>query len=778
MKSKNTLAIVLSAMISFGLVTPAYAENMETNVTTSSSIGLSNVSIENNSKISKEDAKNIAKKAVTDYLGITLDDTHFQINVNLTPNYRTSSFSTDYVWMISWYSYNQTKDVNINVSINANSGKIVSIYNYTNDMSNNLPAVATISEDKAKEACESFLSKINPQEFSECKLLDSSNSNNSMSINLSGYNFNYSRTVNGIPFLKNNINVSVDGVTGNIRSYNITWTDGEVPALSKDDIISQDKANQLLKDNLQLKTKYILTRDQYGIINDSTQNLKLVYALDSSAGINIDAKEGKILSDIDFTQKKTKDLDSNQKKDFMDSYKPLQKLSKEIDSTSAEAIMKQAVKDIYGDSYDIQSINYQEYNKSLGNSSSRWIGQFKKKGLTNDLGNQGSIQIDALTGQLVSINKFNPYGNMVDSNNTATQPKLTWEQAYDKAISAVQKYFPDKVKDVATEQTYLPRTDYYNNVPQTDKTYGFNFYRLINGIPYQNNNINILFDSATGDIREIYSSWEDDLKIPSSNESMSLKDAQKIFFEKYTPQLSYSNINMSKDPKKTATDVKLVYSIESGLQNSQFNNIDAITGKFVDYNGQQIDNDSNSFKSKIKGTSLEKELTILAASGIITTKDFDLNKQISRLDLIKMLVNAKGYMPSMTNTIGDLKINYGGKKGDETYNYLQMAVSYGILENSGDFKGDEIISREEMVKDIVKLAGYDKLAKANDIFMVNYSDKGDISSENLGYVAISKGLGFTNDTDNKFRPKDKVTISDAAFSIYKALSYLRNNKKY
>ena len=127
----------------------------------------------------------------------------------------------------------------------------------------------------------------------------------------------------------------------------------------------------------------------------------------------------------------------------------------------------------------------------------------------------------------------------------------------------------------------------------------------------------------------------------------------------------------------------------------------------------------------------------------------------------------------MSKSTSDLKINYSGTKSDETYKYLQMAVSYGILDNSGDFNGDEKVTREEMIKDIVKLAGYGKLAEAKNIFVLSYSDLSDITSTNIGYIAISKGLGLTNDTDNKFRPKDIATITDAAFSIYKVLDNLR-----
>ncbi|MCB2288509.1 PepSY domain-containing protein [Clostridium sp. CS001] len=777
MRNKRIFSIVLSAMISFGATLPSYAQNAEVKSITANSASVEgNLANENNAKISKDDAKKIAKKALSDYLDITIDETQYQTNVNFSPNYRYATANKDYIWQISWNSNSQNKSVNINISVDANSGKIINIDNYTYNNSQSV-ASATLTEDKAKEIGESFLNKINLQEFPQCKLIESSEINNGMRGDLTGYNFTYYRTVNGIPFLGNYLTVGVDGVTGKISSYSIMWSDSQVPEIPKDVILPQDKANQILKDNLKLQLKYILVRDENGM-SGSTQNLKLVYMIDSSTGTNIDAKDGKMLDvyNTELAQKKVRNLDATQKKAFIDSYKPLQKLSKELDNNSAEAIMKQIVQEIYGDSYDIQSINYQKGNIGFGPTVNCWSGQFNKKGVTNGFGDQGNVQIDSLTGQLMSLYKYNPYGDMTGASDVTVQPKLTWEQSYDKAISIVQKYLPDKVKDMSTEQTYFPSTSYYNNIAQVDRNYGFYFNRLINGISYQNDNISIQFDTITGEITNLNSSWADNFKIPSAAGIMSAEDAQKIFFAKYTPKLAYLLINTSKDLKNPVMEAKLVYSLESGMQYSQFSNIDSTTRNFVDYNGQEIDNNFTAFKTKIKGSPQEKELNLLASQRIISTKDFDLSKKVSRLDLIKMLVNVKGYRYYMSNDIEDLKINYGGEKGDETYNYLQQAVSYGILENSGDFKGDEIITREEMIKYIVKLAGYDKLAKAKDTFIVKYSDASDITPENLGYIAISRALGFANATDNKFKPKDKVIISDAAVSIYKVLDIIRNSR--
>lgn len=55
-----------------------------------------------------------------------------------------------------------------------------------------------------------------------------------------------------------------------------------------------------------------------------------------------------------------------------------------------------------------------------------------------------------------------------------------------------------------------------------------------------------------------------------------------------------------------------------------------------------MDNNFTAFKAKIKESPQEKELNLLASQRIISTKDFDLSKEVCRLDLVKMIVNVKG----------------------------------------------------------------------------------------------------------------------------------------
>lgn len=765
MRSKKAICTILTVLISFSLVSTSYAsEGTASNIITSSTADPIIT------KISKDAAKQIARQILKDYFDTDIDETQYQASVNLQPDYSIAPMVTNPIWHIYWGYHDDQKDMNIDVSVDASTGKVINVNDRTL-LHENASKAAAITEDQAKKAGEIFLKKIAPEEFSQSKLTNNDDYNMYKG-DPNTYNFNYCRVVNGNPFLGDYINVGVDNITGKICSYSINWTDKEIP--SQDGIIPNDKADQILKDNLKLDLKYITYRDEYGYYGE-VPTVKLVYMLNSANGISIDAKEGKLLdyNNIDVPDKKTRDLDKNQKKSFLACYKPVQKLASDLDSSSAEAIMKQMVKDLYGDEYDIESTSYQENNYGYGNYVNCWAGQFTKKDSKNGFEDQGQICIDSSTGQLISINKFNPMDRL-DASYDGSESKLTWDQAYDKTMEILKKYFAYSIKDINTEQVYTKSISYYNNVPQVDRFYGFNFSRLVNAISYQDDNINISFDAKTGEVYNIYSKWTNDLKVPSTEGIINVNTAQDIFFKKYNPKLAYSLINTSKDYKNPVMQVKLVYSIFDGSLYSGINNIDAFTGKFVDYNGQEVTGNMSAFKAKIKGNPAEKELSILASQGIIDTKNFDLNKKVTRADMIKMLVNAKGYAPYFSKNTPDLKIKFNGAKGDVMYKYLQSAVSYGILDNSGEFKGDEIITREEMVKYIVKLLRYDDIAKTKGIFKVPYIDAAQIAPDNTGYVAISKALGLTNDAGNKFRPKDQATIIDASIAIYKALGKIRN----
>jgi hypothetical protein len=353
------------------------------------------------------------------------------------------------------------------------------------------------------------------------------------------------------------------------------------------------------------------------------------------------------------------------------------------------------------------------------------------------------------------------------------QPKVTWEDAYAKSIDSIAKYFPDEVKNILTEQANYQSDYYINGVKSTAPSYYFTFQRTVNGVGYPDNSITIEVDTKTGEISRLSCGWDDNLKFPDTKNIMSSSEVSVIFFENNDATLTYMMINKSKDINKPEMEPKLVYMLKSKQPPYpyMYGNIDANTGKIVDYRGEELNN-KNSYSEKIKGNPYEKELNILAFQGIIDGKTFEPNKQITKMDMILMLVNARGYRPYILREVQDLKFT-DIKKDDQNYKYIQMAVRYGIVKNEAiAFKADQNITRETLAQMLVNLTPYAKLAAAKGIFTLNYSDSKSISADKYGYVAIAKGLSIMNGTKNTFKPKTYVTMTELAIALYNTLPHM------
>ncbi|HYF75056.1 MAG TPA: S-layer homology domain-containing protein, partial [Candidatus Nitrosocosmicus sp.] len=205
-------------------------------------------------------------------------------------------------------------------------------------------------------------------------------------------------------------------------------------------------------------------------------------------------------------------------------------------------------------------------------------------------------------------------------------------------------------------------------------------------------------------------------------------------------------------------------------------NIDAFTGKLLNYEGYELDAVQSDFYEVIKGDPAEKELSILAFQNIIDTGSFKPDREITYMELLRILVNVKGYRYYTKGDQLELQIKNVDKKS-ENYPYLLEAVRYGIIENKPmEIKLDAKVTREQMIELIVKLLNYEKLAKAKGIFMLEYKDVDDINIDLYGHVAIAKGLGIIDGTLEMFRPKENVKMHEAALAIYKALDGLKETK--
>lgn len=760
MRTKRLLTLIIAASMVFGAAVPAYADpaanGIKGQVVTASDV-------QQNLKISKDNAKAIALKLLSESFNTKLNEASFNSRIELRTN--NDITGKGYVWDLNWYSYSEKSNKNINVSIDADTGKLLNanIYDYSDGNQN----LASITKGEAQKIAESFAKKMNPEEFSNTRLVDKSAQSYYYERNGSNYSFNYLRLLNGIPFRDNGLSVTVDGVTGKVSSYSVRWTDNiAVPDTSG--IITAEKANEVYRTNYDFKLNY---KQYYGSFSSNNEQIyKLVYVPESSSGVFLDAKTGKMMNENNDSKTAYFDLTDEEKTEFFNNYKEIKKLDKEIDKNKAQQDMEKIVHDLYGDGYRLEELNYQENtdkNAVYGNNT--WSAQFIKGESNDNNALRGNITIDAMTEGLISAESYSYMDKYDDTNFT---PCMDYEAAYHKVLKFIAAYFPDKVKEIDTRAARYMNSKDGKEVPA--RYQNFSFLRTINGIDYQSNNINIQIDMKTGDINRIGCYWSSDIDMPQPNNIISAKDAENIFFTSNKPELYYISYNKNNDYNNPDYETKLVYNIYGNGYNMYEYSIDAFTGKMLNPDGKEIDENIDEFMKNIKGSKYEKELTILAYGGVLETKGFNPKKQVTSMDLIKMLVNAKGYKPYMLNSAADLKFS-GSVKGDANYKYLQMAVVYGIMENKeGTFNPNEKVTREDIIKSIVKFMGYEKIAKCTGIYALNYKDVKDISSGNIGYIAIAKGLGIIDAKAAKLLPKQTGTMEEAAAYVYRALTNLKN----
>lgn len=771
MQIKKMFVLALALMLILGTITPAFAQG-DASVKVQEAVKVVDVENEEDdieakkkeAKISKDRAIELAKVALKSYFEYEIDEKKFESRIEFREDYVSAG---EYAWSIDWHMYDENKSTNIDVWINANDGKIKRISRREYNHNDEGPTISQITEEEARIKAEDFIKRLNPEEYKESKLEENKYPRYKGNTD---YSFNYVRQVNGIGFSGNAIRIGIDGIKGEVESYSYDW-DSDMKFPSLEGTVGADKAEKIMRNNVDMSLSYIPDRNNYYSYDEGVKEIKLVYSPKFENGYMVEAKEGTML---DYSGKvmeeetKIKNITEERKEEIFKNAKNITKQNKEISQERASEIIKKHVAELYGEGYELDRLRYIENDDYWRTSGKKaWSADFtKNEGFRRR--DNGEITIDALTEELISANRYEDYDQEIEEGY---KPVITWEKGYDKAIEAIEKYFPDKIKDIDTEARYRKNTHYRNGKEMPEMQYYFRFKRKVNGIYYSDDSISVNIGTKEGEIRELGCRWNDEVKFPKANGVISKEDAVEIFFEKNKPELAYTKINQSDDRKKPDWEVKLVYRLPVRYYNG--NNVDAFTGKFLDYSGEEISDIDDKFKEMIKDHDAEKELSILASQGIIDTKEFELDKEMTRVEAVKMLVDAKGYRPYMVRRAQDLKFT-NVKKDDEDYKYLQMAIKYDLLENKEvRFDGDEKINKEELAEMMVKLLGYDELAELKDIYKVSYKDAKKISKDKIGYVAICEGLEIIKDTDGKFGPKDKVKIVDMAIAIYNALGNLR-----
>lgn len=176
-------------------------------------------------------------------------------------------------------------------------------------------------------------------------------------------------------------------------------------------------------------------------------------------------------------------------------------------------------------------------------------------------GNDGSISVRIDDqGTILSYYYYRPY-----DYNQRKLPAVSRQEAKVKAEEFIKKINPD-----ALSQVKLVDNHQQNSLMEV--AYYFNFIRMVNGIPFDANNIFVEVNRETGDVQGYQYNWLKNLAFPAADKAISLEEAQKAYKEKLGLRLIYDYT--------VDSDMVKAYAAYAPKYNSNYC-IDAFTGEKI-----------------------------------------------------------------------------------------------------------------------------------------------------------------------------------------------------
>jgi hypothetical protein len=776
---KNRKKVVLiTTILSMSLIVPVYADGIAANQRGEPPIKMIALQEQKASMISKEKAVAIAKKALKEYLDISVEDKEYQLNIE---NRRDWEYGERYVWSICWNYQDAVEYANASVVLDASTAEILDMNGDSVRYGQQNKKTIVLTKEEAQTKAEDFIKKILPQRWEQVQLEENDSKDPVF------YYFNYRGIHDGIKVSGNEIKVTIDGSTGKIRNFSYRWND-EKGFPSREGIKTLEDANKILREKTTLELIYQPIRNEFKY-EEVPQNIKLAYRLGNDLGNGIDAKTGKRIGWNGKEEEEvqlTADITDEQVKNILKNAKPPVERTQEISKERAQEVALSVLKEAIGRPVKINTINYIEggqYWETAGKKA--WNIEFSVEKNEQDKNTIASVQngrlmLDALTEEVVAFNLWHSY----KPDEESFKPAMTWEEAYKKAIDVIAKYHPDKIDQIQTMQTSRPSSEIVYGKEVSPREYSFTFSRKIHNACYDDNCIRISFDNQTGALQDFLCRWNEEIIFPSQEGVLSIEKAKDIFFYYYQPELMYGRF--LSNPEEVANreegpnyETKLIYRlIPKSPQVETYRLMDALSGKLIDYKGRPLSIDEDhAFDRQIKDHWIERYARILGDQDILDKTTFKPDHTITKLEAVKMLVKAKGidrYNLAKEEVDAGSKVKFSDIPEDsDDYRYIQMAIRYGMIDNQeGLFNGKAVISREELAVMIVRMLGYDELAKAKDIFILSFIDKNQITPDRVGYIAICKGLGIIGE-NGSFRPKDQATMAEMAMMVYRSLDKLQ-----
>ena len=641
------------------------------------------------------------------------------------------------IWMLRWY-HEKGDSGYLNVQVNAKTGEIAgfNVYNPA-DYSGTFSSIPKVSRQAGEKIARDFIKKVAPTKAGKFILKPSSD-------NYYGggpvfHNYNFIRTIAGIEYPANTIRVTVNGQTGEVRSFNLNWE--EITAEPLTAKLTRQDAEKIFTDKFGFEFKYFQPQPDGKI----SKPIKTVYEVKNPYQVTIDALTGEIVRDGYYgIYDRDSGVVAQEKSMNQSSLEPWEQevadeLNALISRESALEIATKAINIPNGYKLNSSSLNRDWFYPELRIWSFRWSLEEK------DRYGWAGVEIDAKTGKVLSFN----YQEPEKDNQSQRTLKIKTKAAAEKIVNDYLKdNYPEVVGNLrAQSDNYDVRplnAEEENNQP----SYYFRYERLVDGVPFSQNYVNATVNSYTGKITDFQIRFLD-MEFPFTDNVLEKAQFTADFLAKNQMILVYT-----KDQDKK---LRLVYKL-APVDSYRF---DAVTGEMLNYNGEPITDKKAVEINDIQGHWAEGDINTLNQMGFLHYENniFQPDAPITQAEVIKALVKStSGYLTDAT-------------KGNWYDNYYREAKQAGLILEK-EVNPQAAVTREQLAKFIARTMVRDKITRL-DIYQVPFKDGGKISQGYQGYVAIVHGLGIIKGDGTNFNPQAKVKKGEACVALVR---YLKTEK--
>ncbi|WP_144933680.1 YcdB/YcdC domain-containing protein [Paenibacillus sp. 32O-W] len=665
-------------------------------------------------------------------------------------------------WSLSFVKEEQDRYYgNIQVTVNAETGKISHISKYVNDPENRPSFPPKVELQEAKTIAGQLLERYNPE------LKDAVRYNEDMEKwakppldgNVS-YSIKYDRLVNGIPFPGNYIQFTIDS-NGNMTQYEYYWEE-QLSFEEAASALSQEQALQIIKEQAKPHLNYLMNGNSRG----KKWEPALTYSL---RNVLLDANSGKFINE------------AGKPASASVSYSPLtDKPLAPMPPSNLQLTEKQAEEQVRKllSLPENAELTDAYYNENVDSGVATWNLNWKapQEGGKDEYWIYASV--NSSTGEILSFNKGRPI--VLDKESEQQESQLNAETAKKTAIEFVQSLYPHYSNQLAVDEQAF--NDFPAEKIRMAESVIVPFKQLINGIPTESEGISVQIDSATGEVSGVWTNLYTSPHPENVPELMDDKEALSLLLSHYDLQLQYV-IPMnpgypvpiiwtkSSTSEEEAKSAKPVYRlVPKHPLDGLF--LDASTGQWRSREDGSPANPEKQQASDLENHWARKELQLMMDYNAIDVVDGKVypDKEITRGEMIKMLViarNGGGFVPYFDQSRKATFADVGSSS--PYFSYVEAAVDANLIDRSqSSFQPDSHMNREELAALLVRALGYSKLAEHPDMFRLSAADADQIQLK--GQVALVLGLGIlTTSEDGRFQPEQKVSRAQAATSFYRYL---------